>query len=82
MENRGAGILMHISSLPSPYGIGDMGISAYEFIEFLKKANQKYWQVLPIGHTGLGNSPYQSCLCLHQLLSERHDLLFLSSSCP
>ncbi len=61
MENRGAGILMHISSLPSPYGIGDMGISAYEFIEFLKKANQKYWQVLPIGHTGLGNSPYQSC---------------------
>lgn len=61
MGNRGAGILMPILSLPSPYGIGDMGISAYEFIEFLKKANQRYWQVLPIGHTGLGNSPYQSC---------------------
>lgn len=51
---------MHISSLPSPYGIGTMGKAAYEFIDFLKAAGQKYWQVLPISPTGYGDSPYQS----------------------
>lgn len=57
---RGSGILMHISSLPSPYGIGTMGKAAYEFIDFLERAGQKYWQILPISPTGYGDSPYQS----------------------
>ncbi len=57
---RGSGILMHISSLPSPYGIGTLGDAAYEFVDFLKAAGQKYWQVLPISPTGYGDSPYQS----------------------
>ena len=49
MLERGAGILMPVSSLPSPYGIGTFGSAAYEFVDFLKKARQKYWQVLPVG---------------------------------
>ena len=57
---RGAGVLLHISSLPSPYGIGTMGKAAYEFVDNLKAAGQKYWQVLPVGQTGFGDSPYQS----------------------
>ncbi len=57
---RGAGILLHISSLPSPYGIGTMGKCTYLFIDELVKAGQKYWQVLPIGPTSYGDSPYQS----------------------
>ena len=57
---RGAGVLLHISSLPSPYGIGTMGKAAYEFVDNLKAAEQKYWQVLPVGQTGFGDSPYQS----------------------
>lgn len=57
---RGAGILMHISSLPSPYGIGTFGKAAYEFADRLAEAGQTYWQVLPVGPTGYGDSPYQS----------------------
>lgn len=57
---RGSGILMHISSLPSPYGIGTLGEAAYKFVDFLEKAGQKYWQVLPVSPTGFGDSPYQS----------------------
>ena len=57
---RGAGILLPISSLPSPYGIGTMGRDAYDFVDMLKRAGQKYWQVLPIGPTSFGDSPYQS----------------------
>ena len=57
---RRSGIILHISSLPSPYGIGTMGKEAYEFIDFLKLAGIKIWQVLPIGQTGFGDSPYQS----------------------
>lgn len=60
MFQRSSGILMHISSLPNEYGIGDMGKSAYEFIDFLKYSNQKLWQILPLGPVGFGNSPYQS----------------------
>lgn len=60
MLERGSGILMHISSLPGEMGIGDLGKSAYEFINFLKSSNQKFWQILPLGPTGYGNSPYQS----------------------
>ena len=57
---RSSGILMHISSLPSPYGIGTLGKAAYEFADFLKAAGQHYWQMLPIGPTSYGDSPYQS----------------------
>ena len=56
---RGAGILLPISSLPSPYGIGTMGRDAYDFVDMLKRAGQKYWQVLPVGPTTYGDSPYQ-----------------------
>ncbi len=54
------GILMHITSLPSPYGIGTMGKAAYEFVDFLVESGQSYWQILPIGPTSYGDSPYQS----------------------
>ena len=57
---RSSGILLPISSLPSPYGIGTLGKSAYEFADFLKASGQKYWQVLPLGPTSYGDSPYQS----------------------
>ena len=57
---RSSGILMHISSLPSPYGIGSMGREAYRFAEQLQRAGQSYWQVLPMGPTSYGDSPYQS----------------------
>ena len=58
---RGSGILMHITSLPSPYGVGTMGKEAYSFIDFLEKAGQTHWQILPLSPTGYGDSPYQSC---------------------
>ena len=57
---RSSGILMHISSLPSPGGIGSMGQEAYEFADFLQASGMTIWQVLPIGPTGYGESPYQS----------------------
>ena len=57
---RKSGILMHISSLPGPYGIGSMGKSAYDFVDFLVAAGQSYWQILPLNPTGYGDSPYQS----------------------
>ena len=57
---RSSGILLSISSLPSPYGIGTFGKAAYEFADFLKAAGQKYWQLLPLGPTSYGDSPYQS----------------------
>ena len=56
--NRSSGVLMAMSSLPSRYGIGTMGQSAYKFVDFLKAAGQKYWQLLPMGPTGYGDSPY------------------------
>ena len=58
---RHSGILMHITSLPAPYGVGTMGKSALEFIDFLEKAGQTLWQILPLSPTGYGDSPYQSC---------------------
>ena len=51
---------MHISSLPVPYGIGTMGDNAYRFVDFLQRAGQTWWQILPIGPTSYGDSPYQS----------------------
>ncbi len=58
--SRCAGILMSISSLPSPYGFGTIGKAAYDFADFLKAAGQKIWQILPVGPTSYGDSPYQS----------------------
>ncbi len=58
---RKSGILMHITSLPGPYGVGTLGKSAYAFLEFLHKSGQQSWQMLPLTPTGYGDSPYQSC---------------------
>ena len=58
---RRSGILMHITSLPGPYGVGTLGRSAYAFVDFLRDAGQSYWQILPLTPTGYGDSPYQSC---------------------
>jgi len=60
INRRSAGILCPISSLSSEYGIGCLSQEAYDFVDFLKKAGQTYWQVLPLGPTGFGDSPYQS----------------------
>ena len=60
MIMRASGILMHISSLPGPYGVGSMGKTAYDFVDFLVSAGQSYWQILPLSPTGYGDSPYQS----------------------
>ncbi|MGN2337608.1 4-alpha-glucanotransferase [Clostridium cagae] len=57
---RSSGIIMHIASLPGEFGIGTFGKEAYEFADFLKESHQKYWQILPIGPTSYGDSPYQS----------------------
>lgn len=58
---RCSGILMHITSLPGPYGVGTMGKEAFAFVDFLEKAGQSCWQILPLNPTGYGDSPYQSC---------------------
>ena len=60
MLDRSSGILMPLSSLPSPYSIGTMGKAAVQFVDFLASAGQKYWQLLPLGPTSYGDSPYQS----------------------
>jgi len=57
---RASGLLLHVTSLPSPYGIGDFGPSAYSWVDRLHDAGQAWWQSLPLGPTGYGNSPYQS----------------------
>lgn len=59
-KTRYAGVLMHISSLPSPYGIGTLGLEAYEFADFLAKSHVRVWQMLPLNVTSYGDSPYQS----------------------
>ena len=57
---RACGILMPVFSLPGPFGIGTLGKEAFAFVDFLARAKQTYWQILPIGPTGYGDSPYQS----------------------
>jgi 4-alpha-glucanotransferase len=59
MNTRTAGILLHPTSLPGKYGIGDLGKNAYKFIDFLKNSGQSLWQIFPLGPTGYGDSPYQ-----------------------
>ena len=58
---RESGVLMHITSLPGKYGVGTIGKPAFDFVDFLKKAGQRCWQILPLTPTGYGDSPYQSC---------------------
>ena len=58
-DYRGSGIPLHVTSLPSPYGIGDLGPAAISWIDRLQEAGQTWWQALPLGPTGYGNSPYQ-----------------------
>src|SRR5699024_6093774 len=60
MKKRSSGVLLHISSLPGKYGIGDFGQKAYKFVRLLAGSGTKYWQILPLGVTGFGDSPYQS----------------------
>src|SRR5690348_14798009 len=57
---RGSGLLLHVTSLPSAYGVGDVGPAAVEWIDRISEAGQSWWQALPLGPTGYGNSPYQS----------------------
>src|SRR5262245_62896999 len=57
---RASGILLHVTSLPSPYGIGDVGPAAMAWVDRLHDAGQSWWQALPLGPTGYGDSPYQS----------------------
>ena len=59
-QYRASGVLLHVTSLPSPYGIGDAGPAALKWIDQLHDAGQSWWQALPLGPTGYGNSPYQS----------------------
>ena len=58
--NRRCGVLLPVASLPSRYGIGCFSKEAYDFVDFLAEAGQTYWQILPLGQTGYGDSPYQS----------------------
>ncbi|HYG09444.1 MAG TPA: 4-alpha-glucanotransferase, partial [Pyrinomonadaceae bacterium] len=58
--SRSSGVLLHPTSLPGHYGVGDLGEEAYSFIDFLAASGQSLWQVLPLGPTGYGDSPYQS----------------------
>ena len=58
---RASGVLLHVTSLPSPYGIGDLGPAAFAWVDWLHQAGQGWWQALPLGPTGYGDSPYQ-CL--------------------
>ena len=59
-DYRASGLLLHVTSLPSPYGIGDLGPAAFAWIDRLYEAGQRWWQALPLGPTGYGNSPYQA----------------------
>jgi 4-alpha-glucanotransferase len=59
-EQRVAGVLLHITSLPGPHGIGDLGAEAFHFVDWLATAGQRLWQLLPTTPIGPGNSPYQS----------------------
>ncbi|HYL80582.1 MAG TPA: 4-alpha-glucanotransferase, partial [Candidatus Acidoferrum sp.] len=57
---RSAGVLLHVTSLPAGYGIGDLGPAAHDWIDLLAGAGQRWWQILPLGPVGYGGSPYSS----------------------
>ena len=60
LQERSSGILLHLTSLPGPHGVGDLGPVARQFAEFLASAGQTYWQMLPVGTPGYGNCPYMA----------------------
>ncbi|HEX4510834.1 MAG TPA: 4-alpha-glucanotransferase, partial [Burkholderiaceae bacterium] len=60
LDRRSSGVLLHVTSLPGPHGIGDFGPAARYFVDWLATAGQQLWQVLPLNPIGPGNSPYQS----------------------
>ena len=72
-EHRAAGLLLHVTSLPTPYGIGDLGPTAYRWVDQLAAAGIGWWQALPLGPTGYGDSPYQpmSSFAGNDLLTSR-----------
>ena len=74
---RSSGVLLHPTSLPGPYGIGDAGREAFRFVDWLVSAGQSLWQVLPLGPTGFGDSPYQcfSAFAGNPLLASPEQLL-------
>lgn len=76
LNHRTSGILLHPTSLPGLFGSGDFGASAYQFIDWLKSTGQTYWQMLPLGEVGPGNSPYMSCSAFagNSLLIDLDDL--------
>ena len=78
MKKRQSGVLMHISSLPGVYGIGSFGKSAYDFVDFLVRTKQRYWQILPLGTTSYGDSPYQ--IILHNIYEFQIDIPLKSLS--
>lgn len=93
MKKRGSGILLHITSLPSPYGIGDLGDGSFRFVDFLAQAKQSYWQILPLNliDPAFGSSPYHSIsafafntLLISPELLQQEGLLDISdlNSCP
>ena len=65
---RASGLLLHVTALPSAYGIGDLGPSAFTWLDRLHEAGQSWWQALPLGPTGYNNSPYQ---CLSSFVGQR-----------
>ena len=77
MSRRSSGVLLHPTSLPSPFGVGALGQEAREFVDFLARAGQSIWQVLPLGPTGYGESPYQSISAFagHTLLIDPRQLV-------
>jgi len=83
-SSRSSGILLHPTSLPGPFGVGDLGPEARRFVDYLASAGQSLWQVLPLGPTGYGDSPYQcfSALAGNPLLISLEDLAYTSSAPP
>ncbi len=77
LDKRASGILLHPTSLPNRFGIGDLGEAAYNFVDFLSASNQSIWQILPLGPTGYGNSPYlsYSALAINPLLISPEKLI-------
>lgn len=77
LDQRSAGILLHVTSLPGPHGNGDLGAGARRFVDFLAQAGQRWWQMLPVNPVGAGNSPYSgvSAFSGNALLISLHDLV-------
>src|SRR4051812_43689666 len=76
LGERASGLLLHPTSLPGPHGIGDLGAGARRFVDFLAAAGQRWWQMLPVGPTGYGDSPYsaESAFAGDPLLLDLHAL--------